>query len=139
MQYTLLGRTGVRVSTLCFGTMSFGGEADEQTSEAMYRRCREIGINFFDTANIYTNGRSEEILGKLIRADRNQIILTSKVCGAMGHDTNDRGLSRRHISTQVEASLNRLQTDWVDIWHLHKEDLVTPLAETVATMGDIIA
>ena len=111
MHYTLLGRTGVRVSTLCFGTMSFGSEADEQTSEAMYRRCREIGINFFDTANVYTAGRSEEILGKLMGGERDQLVLTSKVCGAMGSDINDRGLSRRHISTQVEASLKRLQTD----------------------------
>ena len=138
MQYTQLGRTGVRVSTLCFGTMSFGGEADEQTSAAMYRRCREIGINFFDTANVYTNGRSEEILGKLIQGERDQIVLTSKVCGAMGSDINDRGLSRRHISTQVEASLKRLQTDRLDLYFVHNFDDDTPIDETLRALDHLV-
>lgn len=138
MQYTQLGRTGVRVSTLCFGTMSFGGEADEQTSAAMYRRCREIGINFFDTANVYTNGQSEEILGKLIQGERDQIVLTSKVCGAMGSDINDRGLSRRHISTQVEASLKRLQTDRLDLYFVHNFDDDTPIDETLRALDHLV-
>ena len=139
MQYTQLGRTGVRVSTLCFGTMSFGGEADEQTSAAMYRRCREIGINFFDTANVYTNGRSEEILGKLIQGERDQIVLTSKVCGAMGSDINDRGLSRRHISTQVEATLKRLQTDRLDLYFVHNFDDDTPIDETLRALDHLVS
>ena len=138
MQYTQLGRTGVRVSTLCFGTMSFGGEADEQTSAAMYRKCRETGINFFDTANVYTNGRSEEILGELIRGERDQIVLTSKVCGAMGRDINDRGLSRRHISTQVEASLKRLQTDRLDLYFVHNVDDDTPIDETLRVLDHLV-
>ena len=138
MQYTQLGRTGVRVSTLCFGTMSFGGEADEQTSAAMYRKCRETGINFFDTANVYTNGRSEEILGELIRGERDQIVLTSKVCGAMGSDINDRGLSRRHISTQVEASLKRLQTDRLDLYFVHNVDDDTPIDETLRALDHLV-
>ncbi len=138
MHYTLLGRTGVRVSTLCFGTMSFGSEADEQTSEAMYRRCREIGINFFDTANVYTAGRSEEILGKLMGGERDQLILTSKVCGAMGSDINDRGLSRRHISTQVEASLKRLQTDRLDLYFVHNFDDDTPIDETLRALDHLV-
>jgi aryl-alcohol dehydrogenase-like predicted oxidoreductase len=138
MHYTLLGRTGVRVSTLCFGTMSFGSEADEQTSEAMYRRCREIGINFFDTANVYTAGRSEEILGKLMGGERDQLVLTSKVCGAMGSDINDRGLSRRHISTQVEASLKRLQTDRLDLYFVHNFDDDTPIDETLRALDHLV-
>ena len=138
MQYALLGRTGVRVSTLCFGTMSFGGEADEKTSEAMYRRCREIGINFFDTANVYTAGRSEEILGKLIGPERDQLVLTSKVCGAMGSDINDRGLSRRHISAQIEASLKRLQTDRLDLYFVHNFDEDTPIDETLRALDHLV-
>ena len=138
MHYTLLGRTGVRVSTLCFGTMSFGSEADEQTSEAMYRRCRETGINFFDTANVYTAGRSEEILGKLMGGERDQLVLTSKVCGAMGSDINDRGLSRRHISTQVEASLKRLQTDRLDLYFVHNFDDDTPIDETLRALDHLV-
>jgi len=138
MQYTQLGRTGVRVSTLCFGTMSFGGEADEHTSAAMYRKCRENGINFFDTANVYTNGRSEEILGKLIQGERDQIVLTSKVCGAMGSDINDRGLSRRHISTQVEASLKRLHTDRLDLYFVHNFDDDTPIDETLRALDHLV-
>ena len=97
MEYTTLGRTGVQVSRLCFGTMSFGGDADEPTSAAMFHRCREAGINFFDCADVYNQGRSEQILGRLIAGCRDQIVLTSKVHGATGPDRNDRGLSRRHI------------------------------------------
>ena len=84
MQYNTLGRTGVKVSSLCYGTMAFGGDADEATSGQMYRYCRELGINFFDTANVYSNGLSEEILGRLIQDERDELVITSKVCGAMG-------------------------------------------------------
>ena len=104
----------------------------------MYRRCREIGINFFDTANVYTNGRSEEILGKLIQGERDQIVLTSKVCGAMGSDINDRGLSRRHISTQVEATLKRLQTDRLDLYFVHNFDDDTPIDETLRALDHLV-
>ena len=115
MNYKILGRTGVKVSEICYGTMAFGGDADEVTSELMYRRIRELGINFFDTANVYSRGRSEEILGKLIKGERDELVITSKVCGAMGDGVNERGLSRRHIVQQVEASLKRLQKDRLEL------------------------
>ena len=90
MEYRTLGKTGIQVSSLCFGTMSFGGDADEATSAVMFHRCRDVGINFFDTANVYNNGRSEEILGKLIASCRDELVLTSKVNGRMG--------KRNHVS-----------------------------------------
>ena len=94
MEYRSLGRTGVTVSSLCFGTMSFGAEADEEMSAKMFYQCRDAGINFFDCADVYSKGRAEEILGKLIRDCRDEIVLTSKVCGPMGDDITARGLSR---------------------------------------------
>ena len=134
MNYRPVGRSGIYVSQLCFGTMSFGGEADEKTSAKMYHTCRDHGINFFDTANVYTNGKSEEILGRLIRDERNQVIITSKVCGAMGPTANDRGLSRRHIVQQVENSLMRLQTDRIEFYFVHNFDQSTPIEETLAAL-----
>ena len=96
MQFRILGRTGVKVSRLCFGTMSFGGDADEPTAAALFKRCLDVGINFFDCANSYGRGRAEEILGELINGIRNELVITTKVCSAMGPNVNDRGLSRRH-------------------------------------------
>src|SRR5690625_3094751 len=103
----------MQVSNLCFGTMSFGGIADESTSLAMFNRCRDVGVNFFDCANMYNEGRAEQLLGKFMAdaACRDEIILTSKVYMKVGADVNDRGLSRRHIMMAVEDSLRRLQTD----------------------------
>ena len=138
MQYNTLGRTGVKVSSLCYGTMAFGGDADEATSGQMYRYCRELGINFFDTANVYSNGRSEEILGRLIQGERDELVITSKVCGAMGDGPNDRGLSRRHIVQAVEASLRRLQTDRLDLYFVHNFDEDTPMEETLAALDDLV-
>ena len=138
MEYRLLGRTGVKVSPLCFGVMSFGGDADEQTSAAMYRLCREHGINFFDTANVYSRGRSEEILGRLIADERDEIVLTSKVNGSMGADVNQRGLSRRHIVQAVEASLKRLGTDRLDLYFVHSYDADTPIDETLGALDDLV-
>jgi aryl-alcohol dehydrogenase-like predicted oxidoreductase len=138
MQYTLLGRTGVTVSRLCFGTMSFGGDADEATSAAMFARCLEAGINFFDTANSYSRGRSEEILGRLMQGKRDDLIITSKVSSATGSGPNDRGNSRRHIMLQVEQSLRRLQTDRLDLYFLHHFDAKTPIEETLRAMDDLV-
>ncbi|MCD6289705.1 MAG: aldo/keto reductase [Anaerolineae bacterium] len=138
MEYRTLGRTGVQVSRLCMGTMTFGREADEQTSAAMFHRCREVGINFFDTANIYANGRSEEILGKLIKGQREEIVLASKVCMPVGDDINARGLSRRHIMLAVEDSLRRLGTDWIDIYYVHHTDPNTPMDETLRALDDLV-
>jgi aryl-alcohol dehydrogenase-like predicted oxidoreductase len=138
MQFTLLGRTGVTVSRLCFGTMSFGSDADEATSAAMFTRCLDAGINFFDTANSYSQGRSEEILGRLIKGKRDELIVTSKVCSPVGPGPNNRGVSRRHIMLQVENSLRRLQTDRLDVYFLHHFDANTPIEETLRALDDLV-
>ena len=138
MEYTTLGRTGVRVSRLCFGTMSFGGDADEAASAAMFARCREAGINFFDSANIYSQGRAEEILGRLIKDCRDELVITSKVGVSTGDDPNSRGLSRRSIMLAVEDSLRRLGTDRLDVYFCHIFDAETPIEQTLRAMDELI-
>ena len=138
MNYKLLGKTGVSVSALCFGVMSFGGDADEATSAAMFERCREAGINFFDCANGYAAGRSEQILGRLIAPCRDEVIVTSKVYFPTGPDINARGASRRHIRAAVEASLKRLNTDYLDVYFIHHFDDQTPLEETLRALDDLV-
>jgi len=138
MEYRTLGRTGVKVSRLCFGAMSFGGDADEAASAALFKRCREIGINFFDCANVYAGGRSEEILGKLMAAERDELVITTKVASPMGKGVNDRGLSRRHIMLQVEASLRRLQTDRLDLLFVHHFDQDTPVDEVLRALDALV-
>lgn len=137
MEYRVLGSTGVQVSALCFGTMSFGGDADKETSRAMFNLCRDRGINFFDTANVYNQGVAEEYLGDFIKDCRDQIVLTSKVCGKIGEDINDRGLSRRHIMQAVEGSLKRLGTDRIDLYFIHNLDPLTPIEETLRALDDL--
>jgi aryl-alcohol dehydrogenase-like predicted oxidoreductase len=138
MQYTTLGRTGVTVSRLCFGTMSFGGDADEATSAKLFARCRDAGVNFFDCANTYSRGKAEEILGRLMKPCRDELVITSKVWGTMGEGPNDRGLSRRHILMQAEASLRRLGTDRLDVYFCHHRDPKTPVEETMAAMDALV-
>ncbi|MFW6256864.1 MAG: aldo/keto reductase [Bacillota bacterium] len=138
MEYTTLGQTGVQVSTLCFGTMSFGGDADKKTSKAMFRKCREAGINFFDTADVYNNGRAEEILGECIADCRDELVLTTKVYNKTGDDINKQGLSRRHIKEGIEESLKRLGTDYVDIYFCHQFDSKTAIEETLTAMDDLV-
>ncbi len=138
MNYRVLGRTGVQVSRLCFGTMSFGGDADEAMSGRMYRACRDAGINFFDTADAYNKGRSEEILGGLMRGERDDLVIATKCFTPMGADRNARGGSRRHVLRAVEASLRRLQTDRVDLLYLHQIDPLTPLEETLRAFDDLV-
>jgi aryl-alcohol dehydrogenase-like predicted oxidoreductase len=118
--------------------MAFGGDADESTSAALYKRCREAGINFFDCANVYAGGRSEQILGKLSKHERDELVLTSKVCGRVGPGANDRGLSRRHIHAQIEVSLRRLQTDRLDIYFIHNLDADTAMEETLRALDDLV-
>jgi aryl-alcohol dehydrogenase-like predicted oxidoreductase len=120
------------------GTMSFGGDADEATSAAMFHRCREVGINFFDCANVYQGGRSEEILGQLIADCRDEVIVTTKFFFPTGQDVNARGASRRHIMAAVEASLKRLKTDHVDVYFMHRFDGRTPLEETLRALDDLV-
>jgi len=138
MEYRILGQTGVKVSRLCFGAMSFGGDADEATSAAMFKRCRDVGINFFDCANAYAGGRSEEILGKLMAPERDELVITTKVASPVGKGVNDRGLSRRHIMLQVEASLRRLQTDRLDLLFVHHFDPDTPMEETLRALDYLV-
>lgn len=138
MKYKYLGRTGVQVSELCFGTMSFGEDADEETSEQMYRRCREAGINFFDCADVYAGGKSEELLGKFIANEREEVVITSKVYYPMGSDPNARGASRRNIQLAVEKSLQRLNTDWIDVYFIHHFDEHTPIEETLRSLDDLV-
>lgn len=139
MEYRVLGRTGVQVSRLCFGTMSFGGDADEATSAAMFRRCRDAGINFFDCANVYAGGRSEEILGRLMAGERDELVITTKVHFPTGPDVNQRGLSRRHIMQAVEGSLRRLKTDRIDLYFVHGFDALTPMDETLRALDDLVS
>ncbi len=138
MKTKLLGRTGLSVSELCFGTMSFGGDADEATSAAMYKACRDAGINFFDCADAYAGGKSEEILGRLVKGHRDELVLTSKCFNPIGPDINARGLSRRNITRAVEASLKRLQTDRIDVLFLHQWDTLTPIDESMRALEDLV-
>jgi aryl-alcohol dehydrogenase-like predicted oxidoreductase len=133
-----LGRTGVQVSELCFGTMSFGGDADEATSAAMYKATRDAGINFYDCADQYNKGKSEEILGRLIKGHRDDLVITTKCFNPMGEDINARGTSRRHVVRAVEASLKRLQTDRVDVLFLHQFDKLTPIEESMRALEDVV-
>ena len=138
MDYRNLGRSGLKVSPLCLGTMMFGGPTDEPTSGRIIARAREAGINFIDTADAYNNGRSEEVVGRAIAAERSWWILATKLANPTGESPNDRGLSRRRAFQAVEASLSRLGTDVVDILYLHKEDHTTPLEETVHALADLV-
>lgn len=134
MNYKTVGKTGIKVSELCFGTMSFGSEADEQTSMEMFRECREKGINFFDTANVYGGGKSEEILGKCIRGIREELVLSTKVFYPLSKDINAMGLSRKNIIKSVEDSLKRLDTDYIDFYFVHMYDNATPMEETLRAL-----
>jgi aryl-alcohol dehydrogenase-like predicted oxidoreductase len=118
--------------------MSFGDDADEETSAAMFQRCREAGINFFDCANGYAGGRSEEILGRLIADCRDEVIITTKAYYPTGPDINAGGASRRHLMAAVEASLRRLKTDYIDLYFMHRFDDRTPLPETLRTLDDLV-
>ena len=139
MQYRFLGDTGVQVSALCMGTMTFGREADRPTSALLFKRCRDAGINFFDSANVYAGGESERILGELIAGCRDEVVITSKVFGQTGSDLNARGNSRRNIVAAVEASLRRLNTDRLDVYFLHGFDANTPLEETLRALDDLVS
>jgi aryl-alcohol dehydrogenase (NADP+) len=138
MQYRLLGKSGLKVSPLCLGTMMFGGPADAATSERIIGKAFDAGINTLDTADQYNAGRSEEVCGQAIKNRRHDWILATKVANSMGRDPNKSGLSRRWIFLALEASLKRLGTDYVDIYYLHREDHNTPIETTVSAMGDLI-
>lgn len=138
MKYKILGKTGIEVSELCLGTMSFGGQADEKESAKIFKQCRDAGINFFDCANVYEKGKSETILGKLIQGNRNDLVITSKAYFPTSNDVNARGGTRKHIMTAINESLNRLNTDYIDIYFLHRFDDLTPIEETLRVLEDLV-
>jgi aryl-alcohol dehydrogenase-like predicted oxidoreductase len=146
MKYNQLGRTGLLVSELCFGTMTFGGKGfwkaigqqPQDAADDLVARVLDAGINFIDTANVYSEGESEMILGKALGKRRKDVVLATKVLGRMGSGPNDTGLSRRHIMQSVEESLTRLDTDYIDLYQIHGFDPLTPLEETLRALDDLV-
>lgn len=147
MEYVRLGSTGLKVSRVCLGCMSYGlsGEnnpwvLNEEQSRPYIKRALEAGINFFDTANVYSNGMSETVLGNALRdfASRDEVVIATKVRFPMGKGPNDYGLSRKHIMNSIDASLKRLGTDYVDLYQIHRWDYETPIEETMETLHDIV-
>jgi aryl-alcohol dehydrogenase-like predicted oxidoreductase len=146
MEYTNLGRTGLKVSRLCLGMMSYGSPQwrewvlAEEESRPFVQRALEAGINFFDTANMYSRGVSEEILGRAIKdmARRDEVVIATKVFYSMGDKPNQGGLSRKHILDSIDASLRRLQMDYVDLYQIHRFDPETPIEETLETLHDVV-
>jgi aryl-alcohol dehydrogenase-like predicted oxidoreductase len=133
-----LGKTGVKVSRVGLGAMSFGGDADETTAWSLYRAAREAGVNLIDTADVYNEGRSEEFLGRFMRGERDDLIIASKAYFPTSKDVNGRGTSRFHLVRAVEASLRRLQTDRIDLYYLHRFDDATDLDETLRALDDLV-
>ncbi len=138
MDYCQLNRTELRISRLCFGTMTFGKPVDQPAANRMVERCMAAGINFFDTANGYSHGGAETILGNAIRAKRKEIILATKVHHKMGDAPDEAGLSRAAIFRGVEDSLRRLQTDYLDIYYLHEPDYSVPIEESLDAMNTLV-
>lgn len=138
MKYNRLGRTGLRVSEVCMGTMTFGGVTDQAEAQRMFDRCLDAGVNFFDTANVYTGGQSETILGRVMKDKREDLVIATKVFNAQGPGPNDMGLSRKHIIQACEASLRRLGTDYIDLYQVHADDRETPLEETLRALDQLV-
>ncbi|MDH5823613.1 aldo/keto reductase [Luteimonas sp. RD2P54] len=146
MQHVNLGRTGLKVSRLCLGVMSYGSPESkdwvltEEQGRPFIRRALELGINYFDTADMYSRGVSEEILGRALRdfARREDVVVATKVYFPMSDDPNDRGLSRKHVLHAVDASLRRLDTDYIDLYQLHRWDYETPIEETLEALNDVV-
>jgi len=138
MQYRNLGRSGLKVSEICLGTMTFGHTTDEREAAAIVDTAFDAGVNFFDCANTYAKGRSEEILGDLLKGRRHEAVIATKGFNPTGHAPNDSGLSRLHIMRAVEDSLRRLQTDYIDVYYLHHVDDDTPLDETLRALDDLV-
>jgi aryl-alcohol dehydrogenase-like predicted oxidoreductase len=145
MEFTRLGRSGMKVSRICLGCMSFGSGFNwmvpEEDSFAIVRKALDLGINFFDTANVYSNGESEQILGRALKhfgVKREDVVIATKVFGPMGTGPNDSGLSRKHILHAIDESLRRLGTDYVDLYQIHRFDLETPIEETLEALHDVV-
>lgn len=147
MKYVRFGNSGLKVSKLCLGCMSYGAPTeqwpwalDEQQSRPFILRALELGINFFDTADVYSRGASEEVLGRALKdfASRDQVVIATKVFSAMGSGPNDRGLSRKHIMAAAEASLKRLGTEYIDLYQIHRLDPETPIEEMLRALDDLV-
>jgi len=143
MEYTRLGNTGLEISRLCLGCMNFGSDAswmidDREQSEAVIERAIEYGINFFDTANVYSQGESERILGAALDGRRDEHVIATKVHGRMADRPNGQGLSRRHVLEQADASLDRLGTDYIDLYQIHRWDDETPITETLSALDTLV-
>jgi aryl-alcohol dehydrogenase (NADP+) len=147
MQYVNLGSAGLKVSRVCLGCMTYGSKRwrewvlEEPESRPFIRRALELGINFFDTADVYSLGASEEILGRALKEDgppRDQVVIATKVFNPMGDDPNQQGLSRKHIRHSIDASLRRLGTDYVDLYQIHRFDPATPVEETLEALTDVV-
>ena len=141
MEYRNFGRTGMKVSPLCMGSMYFGAKTPEREATELFDACIDAGINFFDTANVYNRGTSEEVLGRILanRKARAKLVIATKVHGRMDDDDpNAAGNHRRHIIEQCEASLNRLQTDYIDLYQIHRPDSQVPIDETLRALDDLI-
>jgi aryl-alcohol dehydrogenase-like predicted oxidoreductase len=147
MEYIRFGPTGMKVSRICLGCMSYGRiterwpwALEEEQSRPFIQRALELGINFFDIADVYSNGASEEVVGKALRefASRDEVVITTKVYFEMGPKPNDRGLSRKHILSSIDASLKRLGTDYVDLYQIHRWDYETPIEETLEALHDVV-
>jgi aryl-alcohol dehydrogenase-like predicted oxidoreductase len=147
MEYVNLGSTGLKVSQICLGTMTYGSKKwrewvlEEKESLPFYRRAIEAGINFFDTADVYSLGASEEITGRALKEygpSRDKIVIATKVFNAMGSDPNQKGLSRKHIMHAIDDSLRRLQTDYVDLYQIHRFDPHTPIEETLEALDQVV-
>jgi len=140
MEFRALGRTGVQVSPLCLGAMMFGawGNPDHEDSMRIIHAALDAGINFVDTADVYSAGESEEIVGKALLGRRNEVVLATKLHGSMGEDPNQRGNSRRWIFQEVESSLTRLKTDWIDLYQVHRPEPDTDIEETLGALSDLV-
>ena len=146
MDYVRLGRTGLKVSRICLGTMTYGSSKwrdwvlDEKEARPFYKRAIEMGITFFDTADVYSLGVSEEVTGRALRefAKRDEIVVATKVFNRMGQDPNNHGLSRRHIMDAIDASLKRLGMEFVDLYQIHRWDPETPIEETLEALTDVV-
>ena len=147
MDYVNFGKTGMKVSRLCLGMMTYGSKKwrewvlEEEEARPFIKRALDAGINFFDTADVYSTGASEEVLGRTLRylkTRREDMVIATKVCNPMSDDPNDRGLSRKHILTSIDASLRRLQLDYVDLYQIHRWDYSTPVEETMEALHDVV-
>jgi len=138
MQYKKLGRTGLKVSEICLGTMIFGDQVSETEAIDIMRGAMAAGVNFFDTADRYVGGKSEQIVGRALKGERDSVVLASKVANRVGPGANDIGLSRKHIMKAMEDSLRRLETDYLDLYYVHLPDYDTPVEETLRALDDLV-